>query len=131
MKRFFLLAFFCVLLSSATLSPQTYDVAQNTTGPYFNGRAWEVSPPDGKLGYVFGFIDGIIAASNKTPPELFDPSKFTYDETVKQITDFYVDSSNAPIPIPYAYVYTIKKRKGATSRELEDYVVYLRRIYNK
>jgi len=52
-------------------------------------------------------------------------------DLVQQIDKFYSDSVNLRIPVIEAYVYTIKKLKGDSSKDLVDLETLLRKTYNK
>lgn len=112
------------------ITTKGYDVFHKGVG---NGRAWQTLDSQSRIFYVNGIYEGLVLARR----EGLDwdrgnaPSGFRMSEFVEQIDKFYSDSTNLRIPVIEAYVYTIRKLKGDSSKDLTDFETLLRKTYNK
>ena len=50
-----------------------------------------------------------------------ESQKFSLEDVVKEIDEFYSNENNLVIPIVFAYCYVIKKEAGQTQKELSEY----------
>lgn len=98
-----------------------------------NGRAWQTLDAQNRAFYVNGIGEGLVLAKREglNWERVSPPLGFRMSDLVKQIDNFYSDSANLRIPIIEVYVYTIRKLKGDSAKELADFEALLRRTYNK
>ena len=136
-----------MLLILATLSSSSavpHDPMGLMTGSLNNGRFWrildQINEPRTRPSYLSGFSDALSFIYQRLeaekdlegPKEMesfleeldFDGSTI---DMVALLDSFYQDPANVEIPLPYAFEYCVKRRKGATPRELEDMLSQLRR----
>ena len=144
------------LLLTATvspLSPQTTDEEETTNVQvtkqlelgFSNGNRWQAVDRQSRIMWVQGIEEGMALMLREAYPHFSVTDRavmekkfkalliqgFRTSDVVKQIDEFYEDSSNLRIPVVDAYKYTIRKMHGAKQRELEDYAAQLRQRYNR
>jgi hypothetical protein len=110
------------------------DVLSRTDG-WLNGRAWKEMPDSAKTMYIIGFFDGHrlptgtdMEGYKKTQEELH--SSLSFSEIRSEIDSFYRQGANGPLPIWIGMHYVAKKAKGATSKELGEYLSESRKDYS-
>ena len=70
--------------------------------------------PTNSILYVVGLDDGVVASGGSR----LLPTSLQYGEIVKAITQFYLDPTNAAIPIRLCTRYIKRKAEGADAQEL-------------
>jgi hypothetical protein len=157
MKRivliFIILPTLLILASQQVFSQQTEEElstkgeAARIIYSWSNGRAWKLLNAQSKITFLNGIEEGIMLQLQEswTRFKSDSPSKKIAEETsvslmirgfrfydlVQQIDDFYSDTSNIRIPIVEAYKYTLRKLRGTSKQELENYTAKLRQKYNQ
>lgn len=98
-----------------------------------NGRAWQTMDMERHIAYIHGIREGLELAKREglNWEYLYAPTGFLFSELAKQIDIFYSDSANLRIPVLEAYIYTKRKLRGDSPKELADFEALLRRTYNK
>lgn len=126
--------FICLPKTSIAQQDPVTDESELLTKGWSNGKFWETLNIQEKIYFMVGLEEGLALAKNNVG-EVSD-----YDELIiegyrmsdftNEIDFFYADSININIPIAFAYHYVIKKKRGKSADELEEYVQWLR-IYIK
>ena len=131
MKRgILLIAVLCVCFSTAMSQ-----IDRMRTSSRFNGRFWAAMAKPQKLAYVQGFYDGWFSYTGSSQcaevqSAVVEPYRtgLTYEEIMNEVESFYREDANKPIPIASAIQYAVRKARGATAQELQNYVVEQRRL---
>lgn len=110
------------------------------TGGWANGRMWEKMDLQLQIMFLYGIESGISLLLDdldnlndkkySTIKKKYFMGGFNFSEIANQVNLIYSDRANIRIPIPHIYVYTIKKLRGASTKELEDELVLLRKLWN-
>jgi hypothetical protein len=131
-KVILILALFYIYLPKPSFAQilSNTDESEFLTKGWSNGIFWETLNTQEKIYYIVGLEEGLALAKN------YVGEASEYDELIiegyhmsdftSEIDTFYSDSTNINIPIAFAYHYMIKKMKGKTAEELEEYVEWLR-----
>jgi hypothetical protein len=108
-----------------------------------NGRLWNVSSHDLKLGFVLGVSEGSSDASlevlcntlkntemcKNTDDFVPGPKNLKTGEIVKSLDAFFREPANATIPVAFALRYVKRKAQGATDAELKAFEGTLRKAF--
>ena len=135
MKRHRIIIFTVIFTLCAVLPLLAGDVNDQKTSGLLNGRAWATLSRLAKDAYLAGLMDG-VSTTTRTLKAVEQPAELTLSgnlallEVARQIDLFYADPAHLPIPIVWAFTYVVKKSRGATATELEDYVASLRKQFN-
>ena len=135
MKRQRIIIFTVILTLFAGLPLLAGDENDQKTSGLLNGRAWATLSRLAKDAYLAGLMDGVFIATKtlkaeQQPPEFTLSGNLALLEVARQIDLFYADPSHLPIPILWSFTYVVKKSRGATTAELDDYVASLRKQFN-
>ena len=135
MKRYRIIIFCLILTLLAVLPLLTDDNGDQKTSGLLNGRAWATLSRLAKDAYLAGLMDGVSTTTrtlkaSEQPPELTLSGNFVLLEVARQIDLFYADPAHLSIPIVWAFTYVVKKSRGATATELEDYLASLKKQFN-
>ncbi len=105
-----------------------------------NGRMWEKMDLQSRIMFLYGIENGISLAvvdlvgedekKLSALKEKYTIKGFNFSDLENQVNIIYSDRANIRIPIIDIYVYSIKKLRGASSKELEDRLTLLRKGYN-
>ncbi len=123
-----------VILCSGALAAES-DAARSFG--LYNGLAWE-KMGDSKTTYLLGLEDGmrhVILMASTNDDEAIKQSnevivtRFTCDEIIKVLDNFYSDVRNVNVPIASAYIFVGKKLKGdLTPEEEADWLTRMRKV---
>lgn len=136
------------LLSQQTSGDEgftTVRVTKQLDSRFSNGKSWKAVDMQSRIMWVQGIQEGMGFLVREVYPHTSVADRamieneflasmvqgFRNSDVVKQIDEFYEDSSNLRIPVVDAYKYTVKKMQGAKQRELDDYGAHLRQLYNR
>ena len=113
-------------------------VTENKT--MINGYIWKTLSSIQKKVYLQGYNDALktvqlynipdeenVTADLQEEFDLF--SNISLDEIIAKLEQFYTNNDNLPIPISYALLVARNQLKGYGKDALEEYVIYLRRIF--
>lgn len=123
------LIFSLLFLGAIFLQPRTFLIAQDSpymTGGLPNGRMWKTMSESSKGWFIRGIFTGLSLCDDKTR-EGHAAYTHSFTEYVSVIDAFYQDAANASIEVVGAYEYATAKMKGATPKELEEYLAWLRK----
>lgn len=134
-------SFFCAPAVSAQEPPP----ASLYTADMVNGRFWKALDDPAKLLLLRGAADSIQflivelgevqqaldSASVERVSREYAPLEVTFGEVLQQVDAFYVDGSNANIPVLYARQYAIRKINGSSPKELEGYASAIRLLFSR
>ena len=104
-----------------------------------NGRFWQASNEDEKLGFIEGYMEGAKAAllDSRIPDELQTTvwesrfaGKSTIGEILKGVDGFYADPANALIPIQFAIAVFRERVRGSSPENLEKRIATIRKAMN-
>jgi hypothetical protein len=125
-------AFLMVFVLSVQAQDKPLEPPSVVTDGLANGYAWQLWDSHAHLAFTKGFMEGVAliigALDDKVLPKYFYPK--TEGELETAITEFYKDPQNAKIPILAVYMYETARENGATPKDLEDRLNYLRRKAN-
>lgn len=120
---------------SAISQIQKADNEEFYTYGYSNGKLWETFNKQEKILVLMGTEEGIAFVSewteNNKPYEELSIQGFRMSDIVSEVDLFYSQRANIRVTVVAAYSYVIKKMKGATVKELDEYAASLRKKYNK
>lgn len=127
-----------VLSYSCLFAQENSNTNQNEdefkTRGWDNGKMWESMAYQEKIIYLNGIETGWVLAKqyigNSPEFEKLLITGFRPSDLVDEIDLFYKERANIRIAIGYVYSYVIRKMKGATATELDDYIVWLRKTFN-
>jgi len=122
-----------------------------TTADVFNGRMWKLLSGTQKISHLTGIHEGILLCLNQIKEDLrissdlmkemqesgiFDRNRllFTHQgitEIEERMDHFYEDDANLDIPINAAYQHITLELNFATSAEIKDNLLRLRRNYKE
>ena len=124
-----------ILVLVYNCSPAQQETDEFETKGMYNGKVWETLILQEKNLYLTGVEEGIALAHNFSgfsfKIEELTVKGFRMSDLASEIDLFYEQRANIRIPISYAYRYVIKKIKGITINELDEYNVWLRKIFNE
>jgi hypothetical protein len=129
-----------LLIVSALIAPCFAAEDLKMTDGQGNGRFWSAMEESQKLGWLYGYHEGIASAvailskdteSFKNQMSSMFPDKLTYAETRTAIDRFYSTPENGPIPIASALLYVMQSAVGVNQKTLDEFVSGLRRSYSK
>ena len=126
-----------LLLAPTLNTPGIGQVDNFMTAGFTNGRFWKAMGHTEKISYLVGFYDAIKAARAEAAVGLVITKGIigeSYDsalilaEQETELDTFYKQGVNGPIAICVALQYVSKKAKGATSKELEEFLAKARKL---
>jgi len=131
--RPFIFAFILIIFVALPLMAGE-DSDQKTSG-LLNGRAWATLSRLAKDAYLAGLMDGVFITTRtlkaeQQPPEFTLSGNLGLLEVARQIDLFYADPSHLPIPILWSFTYVVKKSRGVTPTELDEYLASLKKQFN-
>ena len=116
--------------------------AVNENKAMINGYIWKALSSIQKKIYLQGYSDALKTVQLYNIPEgknvtgdlqeetkLF--SDISLDELILKIEEFYINQDNLPIPISYALLVARNQLKGYSEDAIEEYAIYLRRIFSE
>ena len=134
MKRCRTFILIVILTLFAVLPLLASDENDQKTSGLLNGRAWATLTRLAKDAYLAGLMDGVYFTTKtlkaeQQPPDLTLSGNLALLEVARQIDLLYADPSHLSIPILWSFTYVVKKSRGATATELDDYVASLRKQF--
>lgn len=92
--------------------------------------------PQERMDFLYGIEQGIALLSDEkvisqTAKESYMIKGFSFEYLALQLANLYADKMNLRIPIAYGYLYAIRKSRGDSPKELEDFLAGLRKRFLK
>ncbi len=136
MRRVFALLFTFHFISSIAISQDK---------PIFpldllNGKNWNSKTAAEKMEYLTGFYEGLAIISTDGGSQCLavqEDSKssyyglLTYESTIANVDVFFRKKANQLLPVIIALEYVAKKAKGATPKELDQFVTDKQKVFSK
>ena len=122
----------CCLLIPVLCAQEPQSNALSRANGYLIGEAWNEWSEDLKTGYIIGFYDGLRYPSTvaNLDTDLFHTS-LNYGKIRAEVDSFFKEEINRPLPIFAALRHISQKSRGATARELEEYLTTVRKAYSE
>jgi len=125
----------CTPFAAVAVQPNGLLEPEEMTSGYPNGRAWQHLPAGSRNVFLWGVEAGVVLVAESQKNDAlygrFTVSGFRFSNLVSEVDHFYEEGSNIRIPIVFAYAYVVKKIKGDSPRNLDDYASALRRTWNR
>ena len=101
-----------------------------------NGNYYLGLYPQERKDFLYGIEQGIALLRDEklisqTITESYMIKGFSFEYLAVQIDNLYADKANLRIPIAYGYLYAIRKSRGDSPKELEDFLAGLRERFQK
>ena len=101
-----------------------------------NGRFYLKRNDQARIDLLYGIEQGIflLVDENAISQETMDRyavKGFRFSELKEQVDKLYQDTANLRIPISYAYVYAIRRARGDSPHDIDDFVAQLRKRFLK
>jgi hypothetical protein len=137
--------FFIILVIPSFTISQVKEEELRTQG-WDNGNYWKLLSKANKIFYLRGAKSGIALFASElifmakdkyeidrilTIEDQLMIKGVRYDKLAQQVDKFYETHSNIRIPIAYAYFFVTKKMSGTKLKDLDEYVIQLRKTWNK
>ena len=108
----------------------------------FDGNAWKSSSDREKGAYLLGYEDGVMNTaiqhiSNKGEKDKAigelptSAGEISLNALIEQVDNFYLDDKNFNIPVPYVLLIIRNRIKGVDKKEINEYIVYLRKRFKE
>jgi hypothetical protein len=106
-------------------------------GP-FNGRFWNKLTPVQKIGFLQGFrhglntnliVDNLQCLVSQAELQSQYENSISYEGLQVEVDLFFKEVENGSLPIKIAILYITKKAKGATSKELDEFLATNRMMH--
>lgn len=144
LRRMVVLALLFISLGLSNLSADVPSCVNCQTAGMVNGRYWATLDWASKVFVLTGIMEGIKAASsspfstvqgvegcgNSNGMDNLWCTTCTVGDLMTELDAFYQVAPNKGIPVAFALTACIKRFKGGTAAELDDYVTRLRRLFN-
>jgi len=96
-----------------------------------NGRFYLKRNDQARIDLLYGIEQGIgllvdERAISKETADRYTVRGFRFGDLKEQVDKLYQDKANIRIPISYAYVYAIRRARGDSPHEIDDFLAKLR-----
>jgi hypothetical protein len=101
-----------------------------------NGRFYLKRDDQARIDLLYGIEQGISLlvdeeAISKETMDRYTLKGFRFGDLKEQVDKLYQDKANIRIPISYAYVYAIRRARGDSPYEIDNFLAQLRKRFLK